>query len=296
MRRTHAFTLIELLVVIAIIAILAGILFPVFASAKEAAKKTVWISSNKQVGLALVLYTNDNDDRMVMSNTGGIELPGWGYGRPDYVWPELIQPYMRNWLLFRCPVDPEANDANLTRDYFDVPVAPNHPDKSYFWGERSNIGLNYEFLSPWVYYYDTNGYVGSETISLSQINTTAETIMTMDSIWDRHTATGRPIGGGNWVVEPPCIFDSAGNLLIPVSKPDYYQGYSGWETNPTGTAPFSWLEFGGAWPFFKKKFTVSFTDGHVASLPIGRVTDGCDVRDNWEGAAYDGSRYLYDLR
>jgi len=74
----RAFTLIELLVVIAIIAILAAILFPVFAQAKESAKKTQWISSHKQIGLGLVMYAGDHDDTMVLSNSGGIGIPGWG--------------------------------------------------------------------------------------------------------------------------------------------------------------------------------------------------------------------------
>ena len=58
----NGFTLIELLVVIAIIAILAAILFPVFAQAKEAAKKSVGISNVKQLGVGYALYVNDNDD------------------------------------------------------------------------------------------------------------------------------------------------------------------------------------------------------------------------------------------
>ena len=67
MRR--AFTLIELLVVIAIIAILAAILFPVFAQAKEAAKKTQCVSNQKQLGLAFLQYANDFDD--LFPNPGG---------------------------------------------------------------------------------------------------------------------------------------------------------------------------------------------------------------------------------
>src|ERR1700678_194618 len=66
MNRTfkHAFTLIELLVVIAIIAILAAILFPVFAQAKAAAKKASCLSNTKQVGLGWIMYADDYDDMM----------------------------------------------------------------------------------------------------------------------------------------------------------------------------------------------------------------------------------------
>jgi len=62
MKSKLAFTLIELLVVIAIIAILAAILFPVFAQAKLAAKKTASLSNNKQLNLAVLMYSNDQDD------------------------------------------------------------------------------------------------------------------------------------------------------------------------------------------------------------------------------------------
>jgi len=291
-----AFTLIELLVVIAIIAILAAILFPVFAQAKDAAKKTAWLSNQKQVGLGLVMYAGDADDRMVLSNSGGIGIPGWGFGRPDYVWPELVQPYVKNWLLFRCPADPNASDAGLTVDPNGTPVPSTHPEKFYYWGERSNIGLNYEFLSPWVYYFDTTRYVGSESVSMGQIASTANTLATIDTIWDRNTSSGAPQGGGNWVAEPPCIRDSTGKIIIPIQDLKYYQGYQGWIVNTTGKAPFSWLEFGGAYPFFTKKFTISYTDGHAGSVALGKLTDGCDVRTNWAGAAYDGDKYIYDLR
>lgn len=84
--RTKGFTLIELLVVIAIIAILAAILFPVFAQAKVAAKKSASVSNAKQIGLAHFMYMNDYDDTYVSS---------WARGFPGDAnfW---VQPYMKN--------------------------------------------------------------------------------------------------------------------------------------------------------------------------------------------------------
>ena len=64
MIKRRAFTLIELLVVIAIIAILAAILFPVFARAKESAKRTACLSNSRQQGAALLMYLTDNDGMM----------------------------------------------------------------------------------------------------------------------------------------------------------------------------------------------------------------------------------------
>jgi len=91
MRR--AFTLIELLVVIAIIAILAAILFPVFAQAKEAAKKTQCISNQKQLGLAFLMYANDFDDKFANPGggtsiqSGGNPQTGWIQPNGNGIWP-----------------------------------------------------------------------------------------------------------------------------------------------------------------------------------------------------------------
>jgi prepilin-type N-terminal cleavage/methylation domain-containing protein/prepilin-type processing-associated H-X9-DG protein len=86
MKRQTGFTLIELLVVIAIIAILAAILFPVFAQAKLAAKRTTDLSNTKQLALAHLMYWNDNDDVTVTS---------WSYGFPGE-FNYYIQPYLKN--------------------------------------------------------------------------------------------------------------------------------------------------------------------------------------------------------
>jgi prepilin-type N-terminal cleavage/methylation domain-containing protein/prepilin-type processing-associated H-X9-DG protein len=101
-----AFTLIELLVVIAIIAILAAILFPVFAQAKEAAKKSSCISNNKQINTALQLYIDGNDDVFPAayyynSPNGPGSLDDSGINH----WSGVMHPYIKNWNIFVCPSD-----------------------------------------------------------------------------------------------------------------------------------------------------------------------------------------------
>lgn len=97
----RAFTLIELLVVIAIIAILAAILFPVFAQAKEAAKKTTCLSGLKQTGTSYFLYATDYDDNTVPQNMGRIDVNG--VTQSGGYWYNILQPYVKSYQLFFCP-------------------------------------------------------------------------------------------------------------------------------------------------------------------------------------------------
>ena len=93
MRR--GFTLIELLVVIAIIAILAAILFPVFAKAREKARQSSCLSNVKQLALAVMSYTQDYDEMLPASYK--YNSPGATY------WSETILPYIKNSQIFKCP-------------------------------------------------------------------------------------------------------------------------------------------------------------------------------------------------
>jgi prepilin-type N-terminal cleavage/methylation domain-containing protein len=117
-----AFTLIELLVVIAIIAILAAILFPVFAQAKMAAKKSADLSNTKQIGIALNLYLADSDDVLPPSNH---RLDPAGLNEEHWSW--MILPYMKNEQIFVSPADkiggwaPTAWDPTTNNRGFGVP-------------------------------------------------------------------------------------------------------------------------------------------------------------------------------
>jgi len=102
----RAFTLIELLVVIAIIAILAAILFPVFAKAREKARQASCLSNEKQISLALLQYTQDNDEAlpyMYYSQVYADGGPSNNTAAYRYKWMDAIFPYIKSEAVFNCP-------------------------------------------------------------------------------------------------------------------------------------------------------------------------------------------------
>lgn len=118
-RRKRGFTLIELLVVIAIIAILAAILFPVFAKAREKARQTACLSNQKQIGLGFLQYVQDNDEVFPAStyfgtgigtfNDNGTQRTGNGI---LVGWADALQPYLKSVAVLHCPDDtvPQTQD------------------------------------------------------------------------------------------------------------------------------------------------------------------------------------------
>jgi len=152
MRR--GFTLIELLVVIAIIAILAAILFPVFARAREKARQTSCLSNIKQITLGALMYLSDYDEVFFGHIQGRRDTPGYPrYGGTGWLnWATQIYPYIKNDQLFTCPSNPSYTWASNWAS----------PD-AYF-----GYGLNYWLT--YFYYY----------IAMANIARPAETIWFTD--------------------------------------------------------------------------------------------------------------------
>jgi prepilin-type N-terminal cleavage/methylation domain-containing protein/prepilin-type processing-associated H-X9-DG protein len=146
-RQRTGFTLIELLVVIAIIAILAAILFPVFAQAREKARQTSCLSNQKQLGLRTMMYVQDYDETYPMTAN---------YGEPiamRTLWSDMVAPYLKNRDIFKCP----------------SAVSPGFPNR---WAERgySAIGMNAQlaFVPPTNVAEATEGF--GETLSLAAVD------------------------------------------------------------------------------------------------------------------------------
>ncbi len=174
--RRRAFTLIELLVVIAIIAILAAILFPVFARAKVAAKKTASISNLKQIGAALVMYVTDNEGYPQSSSPSS-----WN---PRIRWPDRLYPYIKSEEIFIAP--------NASLDIFGKPWAHN-PARRY-----GGYGYNYQYLGN--SRSSANGLLPF-TATDSLIEKPTETIAVADSNGVRRD--NGSVSGGEYTVDPP---------------------------------------------------------------------------------------------
>jgi len=181
-RRTHeirtGFTLIELLVVIAIIAILAAVLFPVFAKVREKARQTSCLSNQKQLGLAFAQYTQDNDET----------YPNLSFWYFTCGWAVPLYPYVKSPGAFVCPDDPTLPDPNgmYTGAYGSSPgTGPN----------VISYAVNYNALNP------TNnanyGVIpGSSPAKLSQLNAPALTDLLFECQGEVTNLTG-PIDTDN---------------------------------------------------------------------------------------------------
>ncbi len=133
-RGRNGFTLIELLVVIAIIAILAAILFPVFAQSREKARAISCLSNMKQLGLASNIYTQDWDEMMVPEdNYLGTSDSNFAF------WIELLQTYIKNVAVTKCPSNPNHDEIFCDGCAADPPYPPFYISYGINWRVSHNL-------------------------------------------------------------------------------------------------------------------------------------------------------------
>ena len=172
------FTLIELLVVIAIIAILAAILFPVFAQAREKARQSNCLSNAKQIGTALQLYVDDYEETMPkMLNTfdprPSTDYPCWHFNTQPWglaggaywtTWMDSIYPYVKNVALFCCPSGLKGHKINSS------------------WQDIGPFGLSGYGMNNMLDGGYTNIGNANSGIALAEINNSAETVFVCETI------------------------------------------------------------------------------------------------------------------
>jgi len=260
--RRSAFTLIELLVVIAIIAILAAILFPVFAQAREKARTISCLSNFKQASIAIQMYIQDYDEAMVPVEYGCCAYdPNAG----DRMWPQLVYPYTKNRQIEKCPSDGLNTDATDLAD-MGYTASSNAVEKDYAYAITADFGYNYFYLSP---LFDTPGgtadAAGNTTIfkgvSLAAIVRPANNVMLVDSVWN--IVNGAPQGGGNWLIETPSYYYGTGNYF-----------FGGWHIDDTNNG----FQYGECWPRHTQGMNVAFVDSHVKFQKIGQLIAGVNPR------------------
>jgi len=122
----RGFTLIELLVVIAIIAILAAILFPVFARARENARRASCQSNLKQIALGVFMYDQDYDEKLptvsVVDTTANVSASN------PYGWADALQPYLKSTQIFQCPSETNSTGTGTLNNLTPDPTATNYTD------------------------------------------------------------------------------------------------------------------------------------------------------------------------
>ena len=279
----RAFTLIELLVVIAIIAILAAILFPVFAQAKSAAKKTASLSNQKQISLGAIMYGADYDDNipvLLNGNWDGLSAANGNGPNRTKTWTENLQPYLKNWQLL---ADPTRGDAlGIFNGGSSDTGITSHRNRNRF----PMFGFNYLFLSPWP---DCNI---SESKSFTQAEEPSGTVMfTQSQLFTQETTRGYVMvnAPGMWPIISPhptyCII---------------YDGSVG-SGNWSGNNPTAPRKITSSTYLTSEGSNVGWLDGSAKYLKDGALAAGTDygsaVKTNAaEGAVItDKSRYLWNL-
>ncbi|MGV3615823.1 MAG: prepilin-type N-terminal cleavage/methylation domain-containing protein [Fimbriimonas sp.] len=270
-----AFTLIELLVVIAIIAILAAILFPVFAQAKDAAKKTASLSNIKQINLATQMYSADVDDMvpvalLIDGNNG------W------HTWAQTTAPYRKNWAMMYSPAGgPKAISSWM--NIFTTPGLNWDGNWQYF----VQYGYNASYLNPMPDCTSIAGGVFGAPISGSTAGSPAETVAFAESGQD-----GTEDNVGTWLVYPPGGFQATDVCTYADwgIATDAWYGINDASTQKHQAGLVRPRHAGGA--------GVSYLDGHAAYKKLGQIADGTTWRvgqNQGDAVIVDRNKYIWDL-
>lgn len=255
-KRAPAFTLIELLVVIAIIAILAAILFPVFAQAREKARQASCLSNGKQMALGVLQYIQDYDETYPTTNLFNF------FAFENAEWPLKIQPYTKSLDIFLCPSDAGRRNDDFT-----------WCGKDISWAANSHAGN----ASAGNFFYGVvavdNDWVGPNQVArpMAEVKAPAATIL----LAEKHSAdfkeTAAP-GAANWL---------AGNWVrnwpTNVFNGDMLDGtWYGFIPDGTraATAQFPMGREGGVTSKHAGMSNFVFCDGHVKAMkPIATNPD-----------------------
>jgi prepilin-type N-terminal cleavage/methylation domain-containing protein/prepilin-type processing-associated H-X9-DG protein len=219
----RGFTLIELLVVIAIIALLAAILFPVFSRARENARRSSCASNLKQIGLGIMQYSQDYDERMVLvGSTGG--------GPCTAPWHDRIQPYTKSTQVFQCPSNTHTKSSEEV-SCSSLKLLDHYVANGTWWASNPNGSDPFGFDRP----MDQVKYnVGTTIIprSLSEIQQPAQSIM----VAEYDGSNGWPAISSISMVELTNHLATSNYLFcdghVKALKPT--------ATHPSGTSPNMW--------------------------------------------------------
>ncbi len=293
----RGFTLIELLVVIAIIAILAAILFPVFAQAKAAAKKTSDLSNTKQIGTAVQIYMGDVDDTMPLyySNiTGGICLPNspaqCGYRS---MWQAHLYPYMKNWQMFTAPGE-NAKGGDGVQDFFNLSYGYNYGYLSTFCiaNNATTMGLGCPATDPGAP-TRTQWYNG---ISATSVTRPANIVMFADN--GGKSFTGATTLGS--MVNPPDAYNSAKFFYGPDGA-GWGKGCKNYFGNGDAATPSTgkWGDTDGFAGRYNDVANIVFVDSHSKGLKSSQAAAGTNLTPTLTCDAVlvtDYSKYIWDPR
>lgn len=289
MKSTRAYTLTEMLVAMTIMLVVAGLFVPLLMQAKEEAKQTACSMNFKQVYFASTIYQVDYDDRYVVPKYAVQTVES---SDKDRTWVQLIAPYLRNVQVTRCPSD--YTQSSGIDPVFDADLIYGADAERFYQASmRANTGFNFVTLSPLV--LETGNLWTAHPRTSVDMQDPGRTLVFGDSVWDV-TPDGRPIGGGSYLIIPPCRYyaaDGADSFNLSSVKDDkVFTASHAWDDS----AKPQHHQFGGLWPWHSGRLNSVMADGSVKSRAVQQLVDGCRVKPNWGGLITDPKRYLWDLR